>query len=103
MLSSMRAIVLAALVSCAPRVPEPQPPRLVCNGVAYPAGAVVAMNSTCYDVPADPCWDDDSEECDVEAEQRREANRDADRRDRIGLALLGAVVVGALIAVAVSQ
>lgn len=92
---------LMFVIACQPRVPDPQPPRTVCNGAVVPAGYAYAMSSTCYDLPADPCWNDDSEDCREVAEQRRKANHDADVRDRVGLILLAATavfVIGVVIA-----
>lgn len=84
----MRPIIALALVACVARQPEPQPPRVVCNGSVMPIGYAAYATSTCYQLPADPCWNSAAPECVDEAERRREANERADRNGKIWLAAL---------------
>lgn len=92
----MRALAFVALAACAP-LPAPQGPRTVCNGTIVASSNVAAMSSECEQIPADRCWNDDSEECVAEAEHRREHNaRISQQRFVAGLIIvaIGVVAVG---------
>jgi len=78
----------------------PEPPRVVCNGAVVPAGAILVANSTCYQVPADRCYEDPSVECEDEAARRREANGAAAHREHIALAAILTVGVVLLLLLA---
>lgn len=93
----MRPALCLALAACFARQPEPQPPRTVCNGSTIPVYAVLVHNSTCYDLPADRCFNDSSPECVEEARRREEANESAAHRNQaVGILLIGAVVLGGI-------
>lgn len=64
----MRLLLCLAIAAC--YAPEPRGPRTVCNGVAVS----YAMAVDCEEIPAEPCWNDDSEECTAASEARREHN-----------------------------
>lgn len=86
----MRAALLA-LAACT-YVPEPQPPRTVCNGTVVASSNVALMNSTCQEIPADPCYDDDSEECADEADRRREHNATV-HRNRVVAGVVSVIAI----------
>jgi len=99
----MRPALALALTACFARQPEPQGPRVVCNGVMVPAGAAYVASSNCQEIPADRCWNDESPECEAEAEQRREANSAAARREHIALGVILTIAVVVVVAIAVTR
>lgn len=98
MLAPMRPILALVLAACVAKQPPPQGPRVVCNGMMAPAGQVVVTSSSCQEIPADRCWNDNSPECEEAEERRREAN---DRADRNGVLWLAGLLTVGLILVAV--
>ncbi len=98
----MRIALVLSLVACS-RVPEPQGPRVVCNGMAYPVGSVVLASSNCQELPADHCWNDNSPECEEEAERRREANESARKSELVAYGLLLTLGVVLVVGLAVSN
>jgi hypothetical protein len=92
----MRALIFIAIAACAP-LPEPQGPRVVCGGTIVANSNVAAMSSNCEAIPADRCWNDDSEECAADAEHRREHNaRISQQRTIAGVIIvaIGVIAVG---------
>jgi hypothetical protein len=96
----MRLAILA-LAGCFNYLPEPQGPRVVCDGTVVGGSYYAVGSSSCYQLPADPCWNDDSEDCQEEADARREANAKTKRQETTVLIILGTIVAaGLLLAVA---
>lgn len=96
----MRPALCLALTACLANQPEPQPPRVVCNGSVMPVGAVLVANSTCYQLPADRCYNDPSPECEQEAQQRKAANERTAHKAYVVLGLLLAVGISLVIVAA---
>lgn len=101
--SRIAAIGVLLAAGCFAREPEPRGPRVVCSGVVVPAGAAYAASSECEQVPADRCFDDDSDECADEAAARAEHNRAAVHREHVALWTLLAIAVGVVVIVAVTN
>jgi hypothetical protein len=96
----MRAIAMVCLVACYNYIPAPQGPRVVCDGGAVVTGNVVWNNTECQQLPADRCWNDNSEVCREEAEERDRANAETRHRAHRDLAIvliLDAVALGVVI------
>lgn len=99
----MRTALILLLTGCLSYAPEPQPPRVVCQGTAVPAGYAVVGNSTCYQLPADRCYADGSEECQEEARAREQHNAEVRSQRRTTAVVLLLVAAGVLTAALVAQ
>jgi hypothetical protein len=69
------------------------------QGYGYQAYGV--SSSSCEQLPPDPCWNDDSEDCRQRAQAREEHNqgvREREHRDNVAAAVVG-IAVGAVIIV----